>query len=164
LQTITNVYGSIDKQAARQAGCTIEAGDRWLAYDADILIPAALEAQITQDNVRQISDRVKIVAEAANGPTTIEADQTLTAGEVFLIPDFLCNAGGVTVSYFESVQNDMNYYWSSEEVLSRLDTKMTSAFQSVLEVAQQQGVHMREAAYMVAIDRVVRAMQLRGWA
>ncbi len=164
LQTITDVYGSIDKQAALQAGCTIEAGDRWLAYDVDVLIPAALEAQITEDNVEQISEQVKVVAEAANGPTNIEADLALSQRDIFVIPDFLCNAGGVTVSYFESVQNDMNYYWSSEEVLSRLDTKMTSAFLSVLEVAKQQGVHMRDAAYMVAIDRVVRAMQLRGWA
>lgn len=164
LQTITDVYGSIDKQAALQAGCTIEAGDRWLAYDVDVLIPAALEAQITADNVGQISERVKVVAEAANGPTTIEADHALSQRDIFVIPDFLCNAGGVTVSYFESVQNDMNYYWSSEEVLSRLDTKMTGAFLSVLEVAKQQDVRMRDAAYMVAIDRVVRATQLRGCA
>ena len=82
---------------------------------------------------------------------------------VFVIPDFLCNAGGVTTSYFESVQNDMNYYWTREEVLSRLDTKITQAFNSVVEMANGEGVYMRDAAYMVAIAKVVKAMELRGW-
>jgi len=164
LQSITDVYGSIDKGAATQAGYTLDPGDAWLTYDVDVLIPAALEAQITDANVEQISQRVKIVAEAANGPTTIEADEVLKSRSIFVIPDFLCNAGGVTVSYFESVQNDMNYYWAADEVLSRLDHKMKSAFQSVLKVSLEQGVPMRDGAYMVAIDRVVRAMQFRGWA
>jgi glutamate dehydrogenase len=163
LQSITNVYGSIDKDAATKAGYTINDGDSWLTPDVDVIIPAALEGQITGDNVRQISDRVKIVAEGANGPTTIEADKVLQEASVFVIPDFLCNAGGVTVSYFESVQNDMNFYWTVDEVLARLDDKMTNAFHAVLKVSQQQVVSMRDAAYMVAIDRVVRAMQFRCW-
>ncbi|MEM5776124.1 MAG: glutamate dehydrogenase, partial [Anaerolineaceae bacterium] len=83
---------------------------------------------------------------------------------IFMVPDFLCNAGGVTVSYFEGVQNDMNFYWSREEVIEKLDQKMTVAFKSVLDVSVNKGVFMRDAAYMVAIDRVVKAMQLRGWA
>jgi glutamate dehydrogenase len=164
LQGITDIYGSIDKDAATKAGYTVDAADAWLSYEVDVLIPAALEAQITGANVRHISDRVKIIAEGANGPTTIEADDVFKSESVFVIPDFLCNAGGVTVSYFESVQNDMNFYWAAEEVLSRLDDKMTNAFRSVLKVSQEQGVYMRDAAYMVAIDRVVRAMQFRGWA
>ncbi len=80
-----------------------------------------------------------------------------------MVPDFLCNAGGVTVSYFEGVQNDMNFYWTQQEVLEKLDNKMTEAFRSVLEMAMERKVYMRDAAYMVAIAKVVKAMQLRGW-
>ena len=129
----------------------------------DVLIPGALEGQINGESVKRISDRVKIIAEGANGPTTPEADETLKSRGIFNIPDFLCNAGGVTVSYFEGVQNDMNYYWTQDEVLKRLDTKITIAFNSVFEMAQKEGVYMRDAAYMVAIGRVVKAMELRGW-
>ena len=127
------------------------------------MVPAALEGQITGDNAGRISKTVKIVAEGANGPTTPEADALLKQRGIFDIPDFLCNSGGVTVSYFESVQNDMNYYWPTEEVLTKLDQKITVAFDAVLKTAESQDVYMRDAAYMVAIDRVVRAMQFRGW-
>lgn len=164
LQSITDVYGSIDKDQAQSAGYQVLDGDEWLTREVDILLPAALEGQITGDNIDQISDRVKVIAEGANGPTTPEADEIIQANDIFVIPDFLCNAGGVTVSYFESVQNDMNFYWGQREVLERLDTIMTDAFDSVLAVAEGQKVFMRDAAYMVAIDRVVRAMQFRGWA
>jgi glutamate dehydrogenase (NAD(P)+) len=163
LQTITDIYGSIDKDKAKEAGYTIEDADAWLSKDVDVLIPSALEGQITGETVKNISDRVKVVAEGANGPTTPEADKVLDGNDVFVIPDFLCNAGGVTVSYFEGVQNDMNYYWTREEALSRLDEKMTNAFNSVLQMSEEQKVSMRDAAYMVAIDSVVRAMQFRGW-
>jgi len=95
--------------------------------------------------------------------TEPEADAVLQERGVFVVPDFLCNAGGVTVSYFEGVQNDMNYYWAREEVLERLDEKMTHAFHSVLAMAEGEGVFTRDAAYMVAIDKVVKAMELRGW-
>ena len=128
-----------------------------------MLIPGALEGQINAESVNRISERVKIVAEGANGPTTPEADQVLKQNDVFVIPDFLCNAGGVTVSYFESVQNDMNYYWTREEVLSRLDTTITNAFSNVVQMAESEKVFMRDAAYMVAIAKVVNAMELRGW-
>jgi len=163
LQSITDVYGSIDKEKARQAGYLIEDADEWICKDVDVLIPAALEGQVNADTVKRVSDRVRLVAEGANGPTTPEADEVFKRNGVFVIPDFLCNAGGVTVSYFESVQNDMNFYWTQEEVLQRLDTKITQAFNSVLEMAEGEKVYMRDAAYMVAIGRVVRAMELRGW-
>jgi glutamate dehydrogenase len=113
--------------------------------------------------VQKIHGRVRLLAEGANGPTTPEADEVLKARNIFVIPDFLCNAGGVTVSYFEAVQNDMNFYWSRQEVLERLDHKMTVAFEGVLEMSTREDVFMRDAAYMVAIDRVVKAMELRGW-
>jgi glutamate dehydrogenase len=163
LMSITDQYGSIDKTKAKAAGYTIEDGDVWISKDVDVLIPAALEGQINAETVHRISSRVRIIAEGANGPTTPEADELIKQRGIFLIPDFLCNAGGVTVSYFESVQNDMNFYWSKEEVLKRLDEKMSVAFAAVLEMAEHEKVYMRDAAYMVAINRVVKAMQLRGW-
>jgi glutamate dehydrogenase len=163
LQSITDVYGTIDKARARQAGYSIEPGDAWISKEVDILIPAAIEGQITGETVSRINRRVRLVAEGANGPTTPEADVVLNRNGVFIIPDFLCNAGGVTVSYFEGVQNDMNFYWSHKEVLQRLDEKMRSAFKGVLDTSLSQKVPMRDAAYMVAIDRVVHAMQFRGW-
>ena len=163
LQSITDVYGAIDKAKARQAGYAIEPGEAWLSKEVDVLIPAAIEGQITGESVGQIHRSVRLVAEGANGPTTPDADEILNKNRLFVIPDFLCNAGGVTVSYFESVQNDMNYYWSRDEVLQRLDEKMRSAFQGVLDTSISQKVPMRDAAYMVAIDRVVHAMQFRGW-
>jgi glutamate dehydrogenase len=163
LQTITDQYGTIDKDKARAAGYAIEDGDAWINKEADVLIPGALEGQITGETIKKISSRVRLIAEGANGPTTPEADDFLKSNNIFLIPDFLCNAGGVTTSYFESVQNDMNFYWTKEEVLDRLDTKMTQAFNSVLETAEAEKVYMRDAAYMVAIGRVVKAMELRGW-
>jgi glutamate dehydrogenase (NAD(P)+) len=163
LQTITDVYGSIDKDKGHHAGYIIEDGEAWITKEADVLIPGALEGQINADSVNRISDRVKLVAEGANGPTTPEADEVFKKNDVFVIPDFLCNAGGVTVSYFESVQNDMNYYWTRDEVLSRLDTTITTAFNNVVEMAESESVFMRDAAYMVAIAKVVKAMELRGW-
>jgi glutamate dehydrogenase (NAD(P)+) len=163
LQSITDIYGTIDKSQAQQAGYEVEAGEAWLSKEVDILIPAAIEGQITADTVEYIHSSVKVIAEGANGPTTPEADTVLNASNIYIIPDFLCNAGGVTVSYFEGVQNDMNYYWTKQDVLDRLNEKMTSAYHAVSEVSQERSVSTREAAYMVAIDRVVQAMQFRGW-
>ncbi len=163
LMTIVDAYNEIDKEKAIKAGYKVEDGDAWISKDVDVLIPAALGGQINADNVSKISKRVKIVAEGANGPTTPEADEYLNKNKIFDIPDFLCNAGGVTCSYFESVQNDMNFCWTKQEVLEKLDAKMTQAFHAVLEMSIKQKVDMRDAAYMVAIDRVVKAMQLRGW-
>ena len=127
-----------------------------------VLLPSALENQITHENAGRI--QAKIVGELANGPTTPAADQILFQNGVYVIPDFLCNAGGVTVSYFEMVQNAYDYYWELPLVHERLDQKMTAAFHAVHEMAQHHRVHNRLAAYMVAIARVAEAVRLRGWA
>ncbi len=163
LQSITDQYGTIDKDAAVRAGYVIEDGEAWLGKEADVLIPAAIEGVITGENVARVHPRVKIVAEGANGPCTLEADAAFKERGIFDIPDFLCNAGGVTCSYFEQVQNDMNYYWSEAEVMSKLDDKMSNAFAGVLHTALEHSIYMRDAAYWVAIQRVERAMELRGW-
>jgi glutamate dehydrogenase len=163
LMSITDQYGTIDKAKAKEAGYIIEDGNKWISQDVEVLIPAAIESQINAETVKQIKPSVKLIAEGANGPTTPEADEMLKKNKVFVIPDFLANAGGVTCSYFEGVQNDMNYYWTKEEVFTKLDTKMTIAFQAVLDMSLEEKVFTRDAAYMVAIDRVVKGMKLRGW-
>ncbi len=163
LLSITDQYGTIDRTKAKEAGYIIEDGEAWITKEADVLIPAAIEGHVNAETVKQMSSRVKIVAEGANGPCTPEADEFFKTNGIFDIPDFLCNAGGVTTSYFEQVQNDMNFYWSKKEVLEKLDEKMTAAFHAVLEMSEKEKVYMRDAAYMVAISRVVQAMELRGW-
>lgn len=135
--------------------------EKILTLDVDILIPAALENIITEKNA--LSIKARIVAELANGPTTPEADDILYKKGVHVIPDFLCNAGGVTVSYFEMVQNFYMYYWDEREVYERLDKKMTDAYYSVLDTSKEYKINMRQAAYVVAVSRVVQAMKLRGW-
>ncbi|MFQ5583806.1 MAG: Glu/Leu/Phe/Val dehydrogenase [Calditrichia bacterium] len=131
-----------------------------LELDVDILIPAALENQITEINAPNV--KAKIIAECANGPVTVKADEILEEKNVFLIPDILCNAGGVTVSYFEWVQNRMGYYWSEEQVNSELEKFMLKAFDSVYETSRKYNVNMRIAAYIVAIQRVTKTAELRG--
>jgi glutamate dehydrogenase (NAD(P)+) len=160
---ITDHFGGIDKQKARDLGYEVLPGEAWIAQDVDILIPAALENQVRGDNVGKVSSHVKIVAEGANGPTTPEADKALQARGIFVIPDFLANAGGVTCSYFEQVQSNMNYFWEKDEVLSKLDTKMTSAFAAVSELARRQKLFSRDAAYVISISRVAKACRERGW-
>lgn len=163
MEAITDTYGSVDKKKAQDLGCEILDGDAWIEQDVDILIPAALENQITISNVNKISKQVKVLAEGANGPTTPDADQVIKERGIFLIPDFLANAGGVTCSYFEQVQCNANYYWEKEEVLQKLDVKMTSAFKAVSELARKKGLYMRDAAYVIAISRVAQAVKSRGW-
>jgi len=160
---ITNHFGDIDREKAEAQGLEILPGDAWLEQDVDILIPAALENQITAQNVGKISQQVKIIAEGSSGPTTPEADKVVQDRNIFMIPDLLANVGGVTCSYFEQVQSNMNYYWEKDDVLSRLDLKMTSAFHEVSDMARKQDIYMRDAAYIIAIDRVVHACQIRGW-
>jgi len=163
LLSIVDQYGTIDRKKAEEAGYIVEDGEAWITKEADVLIPAAIEGHVNTDTIKKMSSRVRIVAEGANGPTTPEADEVFKKNKIFIIPDFLCNSGGVTTSYFEGVQNDMNFYWSKQEVLERLDAKVTSAFNDVLHMAEKQNVYMRDAAYMVSIQRVVDAMKIRGW-
>jgi glutamate dehydrogenase (NAD(P)+) len=132
-----------------------------LELPVDLLFPAALENVITAENADRI--KARIVGELANGPTTPEADQVLFKKGIYIIPDFLCNAGGVTVSYFEQVQNAYNFYWPIEEVQARLEAKMTTAFRAVHEMAQAHNVHNRLAAYLVSVKRVADAVATRGW-
>ena len=132
-----------------------------LELPVDILIPAAIENQLTGANADRIQAR--IIAELANGPTTPEADQVFRDKGIYTIPDFLCNAGGVTVSYFEMVQNTYGFYWTEDLVQARLDEKMTTAFHAVHNMAQERGVETRVAAYLVAVNRVAEAVHARGW-
>jgi len=131
-----------------------------LELDVDILIPAALENQITEENADQV--KAKIVAECANGPVTPEADDILDKNNIFIIPDILCNAGGVTVSYLEWVQNRMGYYWEKERINQDLEHIMKKSFDQVLETAQINNVNMRIAAFIFSIERVTKAAELRG--
>jgi glutamate dehydrogenase (NAD(P)+) len=163
LQRITDRFGGVDKDKAADLGYEVLPGDDWVAQDVDILIPAALENQINEQNVDRISKQVRIIAEGANGPTTPEADGVLRERGIYVIPDFLANAGGVTCSYFEQVQSNMNYYWGKDEVLGKLDMKMTSAFIAVSELSRKRKLYTRDAAYVIAIDRVARACRSRGW-
>jgi glutamate dehydrogenase (NAD(P)+) len=135
--------------------------EKLLELDVAVLFPSALENVITDSNAARV--KAKIVCELANGPTTPEADVILWKNGVFVLPDFLANAGGVTVSYFEQVQNAYNYYWSLDLVYSRLDEKMTKAFHDVYAMHQRHKINMREAAYLVSVSRVAEACKLRGW-
>lgn len=136
-------------------------GEELLTLPCDILVPAAVANQITGDNAGKI--RARIIAEGANGPTTLAADTILAAKGVLVIPDILANAGGVTVSYFEWVQNLMNYYWTEAEVINRLEQKMVAAFEDVFNTATEYKCDMRIAAYITALKRLIEPLKMRGW-
>jgi len=164
LVEIKDQYGSIDKEKAIALGYEVLPGDAWLSQDVDILMPCALENQLTPAVFPNVSKQVKVILEGANGPTTPDCDPLIRERGIILLPDFLANAGGVTCSYFEQVQCNMNYFWSKEEVLEKLEFAMTKAFNAVYELAQEKDVYMRDAAYIIAINRVANAVKLRGWA
>ncbi|HMQ50949.1 MAG TPA: Glu/Leu/Phe/Val dehydrogenase [Anaerolineae bacterium] len=132
-----------------------------LTADVSVLFPAALENVITEENAPRV--KARIIAELANGPTTPDADKILQDKGVFIIPDFLCNAGGVTVSYFEQVQNAYHYYWPVQTIHERLDQKMSAAFHAVYRLAETKKLTARMAAYLIAVERVAEAAKLRGW-
>ncbi|RPI16783.1 MAG: Glu/Leu/Phe/Val dehydrogenase [Ignavibacteriae bacterium] len=163
LLSITDRFGGINKDKAKELGYEILPGDAWIDQKVDILLPCAIENQITGENASRIDEKVKLIAEGANGPTTPEADKIIQEKGIFMVPDFLANAGGVTCSYFEQVQCNMNYFWERDEVLGKLDVKMTSAFLAVSELARKRKLYMRDAAYVIAISRVAQACKDRGW-
>ncbi|OFW46682.1 MAG: glutamate dehydrogenase [Actinobacteria bacterium RBG_13_35_12] len=157
-------FGTVDHEKAESFGWKQEDADAWLKKPVTVLIPAAMGNAVTEENVNDINfDTVKVYAEAANTPTTLEADEVLKAKGVYMIPDFICNAGGVTVSYFEEVQNNMNYYWPKDEVLEKLNRIMTNAFNAVADLAIEKKCYTRDAAYLIAIQRVAKAVEGRGW-
>lgn len=164
LLSITNPFGEINKASAITLGYECLPGEAWIEQEVDILVPAALENQITAQNAGKISRRVKIIAEGADGPTNPEAEELLSQQDILIIPDILANAGGATCSYFEQVQSNMNYYWKRDEVLGKLDVHLTSAFMDVSKISRSRKMSLREAAYIIAVDRVARACQERGWA
>jgi len=163
LKGITNKFGDIDKAKAKDLGYEVLDGDKWIEQEVDILIPAALDNQINATTVQKIHPGVKLISEGANGPTTPEADQVIKERNIFMIPDFLANAGGVTCSYFEQVQCNMNYFWTKDEVLVKLDSIMTDAFHAVYKLSKRNNIYMRDAAYMIAISHVAEACKMRGW-
>jgi len=164
LLSITDRFGGIDKEKAKGLGYEVLPGGAWIEQEVDILIPAALENQVTGETALKIKPSVKLIAEGANGPTTPEADKVIQERGIYVVPDFLANAGGVTCSYFEQVQCNMNFFWEKDEVLQKLDTKMTSAFHAVAELAKKRDLYMRDAAYVIAVSRVAKACKDRGWA
>jgi len=163
LRSISDGFGSIDPERARDLGYDVLPGDAWISREVDLLIPAAMESQILVADVDAIPPSVRIVAEGANAPTTPEAARAIAERGVFLIPDFLANAGGVICSYFEQVQSNANYHWEKDEVLSKVDIKMTAAYHDVSQMARKGKMSLRDAAYATAVERVARACKSRGW-
>jgi len=163
LAGITDEYGSIDPMKAAALGCEVLPGTAWLEQAVDILIPAALEHQITEANVGRVHGRVKLLAEGANAPTTPAADRILDERGVIVIPDVLANAGGVTCSYLEQVQGSANAYWRRDQVFDELDERLRTASRAVHDMADHGAMSLRDAAYVIALDRVAKACRARGW-
>ena len=163
LTELTDRFGTIDRARAAEHGYQVLPGATWLEQDVDVLIPAAMENEITAANVPRIHGRVRVIAEGANGPTTSDANRLLEDRGVLIIPDILANAGGVTCSFFEQVQGQLNYYQDARDVLQKVDSRMTEAFGKVQERAEREQVSLRDAAYLIAVERVAHACRERGW-
>jgi glutamate dehydrogenase (NAD(P)+) len=163
LRSASDRLGNIDPAAAADLGYEVLDGGAWLSQDVEILIPAALEHQITSGNVDRISAQVRVVAEGANGPASSAAEDAMRERGIFIIPDLVGNAGGVISNYFEHVQSNMNYYWPLDEVLSKLDRILTAAFVDISDLAGSKSLPMRDAALVIAIDRVATQCRERGW-
>jgi len=164
LRGVADRFGSIDRNAARDQGYEVLPGAAWLEQPVDVLIPAAIENQLTAENVARVHPAVRFVLEGADAPTSAEAGTVLAERGVTVIPDALANSGGVTCSYFEQVQSNANFYWEKDEVLARLDTRMTTAAHAVFATARRDRLPLREAALVIAVARVAEACRERGWA
>jgi glutamate dehydrogenase len=163
LLTITNSFGEINKTKAQEMGYACLHGEAWMEQNVDILVPTALENQITLENAGNIKPKVTIVVEGADGAINPKAEKMLTERGIRIIPDILANAGGVTCSYFEQVQSNMNYYWKRDEVLGKLDVHLSSTYIDLGDYARNRKLPLRDAVYFIAVDRVTRACQERGW-
>jgi glutamate dehydrogenase (NAD(P)+) len=162
LRGITDSLGTIDSGRAKDLGYEVLPAEAWLEEEADILIPAALENQISVNDIESISRKVKVVAEGANAAITYEAEHALLERGVFVIPDLIANAGGVICSYFEHVQSRMNYYWEMAEVIAKLDMKLTGGYVAISELAKERNLSMRDAALAIAVNRVAQLSRERG--
>ena len=149
------------KSTAKGAACEMLTNEQLLELDCDVLVLSAMENQVTKANAKKI--KAKVILELANGPTTPEADEILAKNGVMVLPDILANAGGVTVSYFELVQNEMNFYWSAEEIQTRLKEIMVKSWHEVEEISKKHHCTLREAAFISALKRLEASMQARGW-
>ena len=163
LRSTANVYGEIDRRRAQNLGYEALPGDAWLEQEVEILVPAALENQVTADSVARIGPQVKILAEGANGPTTPDGAAALRQRGLLVIPDILANAGGLICSYFEQVQGNMNFFWRRDDVLGKLDVQMTEAYLAVRQRTSTAAPDLRDAAHTIAVARVAQACQERGW-
>jgi glutamate dehydrogenase len=163
LSAITDRFGTINRVAAVEHGYEVLPGLAWLEQQVEVLIPAALEGQITTAHVGRIHGRVRIIVEAANAPVTADADRLLIERGLVIVPDIVANAGGVACSYLEQVQGHANYYWDRTEVLSRVDLLLRTAFRQVHERAERELLPLRDAAYLIAVERVALACRTRGW-
>jgi glutamate dehydrogenase len=163
LLRITNAKGAINKERALRLGYQILPEDAWLEQNVDILIPASHPNAINAENVDLISKTVRVIAEGHPGATTHEADLEIHKRGIMMIPDLMTHAGGVTCSYLEQVQSNMNHYWEKQEVVEKIDAQMKHAFKTVSALAREKNMYMRDAAYRVAVDRVAKACRDRGW-